>query len=232
MASSQVEVQGSEMQLKHLGFVRILVINAAVLVSNLYIYAKQNSGPLKSTVGKVEDAVTAVVSPVYERFKSIPSDILVFLDKKVDEATYKFDERAPPAAKIAASKAQSIVKKASKVLQDLAEEAKVDGPLAAISHAGEISKHFAVDKLALVWYKANQYPALHGVFEMAVPTAAHWSDKYNKLVKEMSSKGYSFFNYVPLVPVEEMGKAYKQVEAAAVKKADTGSSSESESDKE
>ncbi|KAK4399606.1 REF/SRPP-like protein [Sesamum angolense] len=210
MASSQVEVQGSEMQLKHLGFVRILVINAAVLVSNLYIYAKQNSGPLKSTVGKVEDAVTAVV----------------------DEATYKFDGRAPPAAKIAASKAQSIVKKASKVLQDLAEEAKVDGPLAAISHAGEISKHFAVDKLALVWYKANQYPALHGVFEMAVPTAAHWSDKYNKLVKEMSSKGYSFFNYVPLVPVEEMGKAYKQVEAAAGKKADTGSSSESESDKE
>ncbi|XP_011071225.1 REF/SRPP-like protein At1g67360 isoform X2 [Sesamum indicum] len=224
--------QGSEMQLEHLGFVRILAINAAVLVSNLYIYAKQNSGPLKSTVEKVEDAVTTVVSPVYERFKGIPTDILVFLDKKVDEATYKFDERAPPAAKNAASKAHSIVMKASKVLQDLAEEAKVDGPLAAISHAVEISKHFSVDKLAFLWYKANQYPALHGVFQMAVPTAAYWSDKYNKLVKDMSSKGYSFFNYVPLIPVEEMAKAYKQVEAAAGKKADTGSSSESESNKE
>lgn len=72
------------MQLEHLGFVRILAINAAVLVSNLYIYAKQNSGPLKSTVEKVEDAVTTVVSPVYERFKGIPTDILVFLDKKVN----------------------------------------------------------------------------------------------------------------------------------------------------
>lgn len=63
---------------------RILAINAAVVVSNLYDYAKQNSGPIKSTVGKVENAVAAVVGPVYERFKSVPADILVFLDEKVN----------------------------------------------------------------------------------------------------------------------------------------------------
>ncbi|KAI3452596.1 hypothetical protein Pfo_009260 [Paulownia fortunei] len=232
MASSQIEVEGSDAELKHLGFVRVLAINAAVLVLNLYVYAKQNSGPIKSTLGKVENAVTTVVGPVYQRFKGVPSDILVFLDKKVDEVTYKFDECAPPAAKSAVVKAQSIVKKASQLVQDLAEEAKVDGPLAAVTHAGTISKHFAVSQLAVVWYKANQYPAMHGVFEMAVPTAAHWSEKYNKLVKDMTAKGYSFFNYVPVVPVEEMAKEYKQVEAAAGKKADKGSSSESESDKE
>lgn len=62
---------------------RILAINAVVLVSSLYDYAKQNSGSLKSSVGKVESAVTAVVGPVYQRFKDVPAEILVFLDKKV-----------------------------------------------------------------------------------------------------------------------------------------------------
>ncbi|KAL3636463.1 hypothetical protein CASFOL_021010 [Castilleja foliolosa] len=230
MASSKVEVQENYAKLKHLGFVRVLAIQATVIVSNLYEYAKQNSGAIKPTVEKAENAFTAVANPVYDRFKGVPGDILVFLDKKVDEATYKFNECAPPAAKSIVSKAQSIVKKTS----ELFEEAKVDGPLAAISHVGTISKHFAVNQLAFVWYKANKYPALHGVFEIAVPTATHWSEKYNKFVKDMTVKGYSFLNYVPLVPVEEMAKAYKQVEAAASKKTDAVSisESESESDKE
>ncbi|KAI3467706.1 hypothetical protein Pfo_024369 [Paulownia fortunei] len=232
MAASQVEVEGSEMQLKHLRFVRILTINAVVLVSNIYDYAKQNSGSLKSTVDTVENAVTTVVGPVYDRLKGVPSDLLIFLDRKVDEATHKINECAPLAAKNVVFKAQLVVKKASQAAQDLVEEAKVAGPLAAVSRASTISKHFAVSQLAVVWYKVNQHHALHGVSEMAIPTAAHWSEKYNNLVKNMAAKGYKFFNYVPLVPVEEMANAYKQVEAAAGKKADTASSSESESDKE
>ncbi|KAH6818162.1 hypothetical protein C2S51_001765 [Perilla frutescens var. frutescens] len=232
MASSEVEVERCDLQLKRLGFVRVLAINAAVVVSNLYDYAKQNSGSLKSTVCKVENAVTAVVGPVYERFKGFPVDLLLFLDKKVDEASYKFDECAPPAAKSALLKAQLIAKKASQVVQELVEEAKVDGPLAAVSHAGRISKHVAVSGVAVAWYKSNEYPALHGVLEIAVPTATHWSEKYNCVVQNLATKGYSVFSYVPLVPVEEMEKAYKQVEAAANKKTEANSSSESDSDKE
>lgn len=76
-------MEKSESNLKHLGFVRLFAINTAVLVSNLYDYAKQNSGPLRSTVGTVENAVTTVVRPVYERFKGVPDEVLVFLDKKV-----------------------------------------------------------------------------------------------------------------------------------------------------
>ncbi|KAL3644433.1 hypothetical protein CASFOL_009613 [Castilleja foliolosa] len=230
MASSKVEVQDNYIQLKHLGFVRALAFHSAIIVSNLYDYAKRNSGTLKSTVEKAENAVTDVASPVYDRFKGVPGDVLVFLDQKVEEVTHKFNECAPPAAKSVVLKTKSIVKKTS----ELVEEAKVDGPLAAISHVGTISKHFAVNQLAVVWYKANQYPALQGFFEMVVPTAVHWSEKYNKLVKDMTLKGYSFSSYVPLVPAEEIAKAYKQAEAAAGKKTDAENISESgsESDKE
>lgn len=69
--------------LKHLGFVRIAAIQALVCVSNLYDCAKRNLGPLRSTVGAVEDAATSVISPIYDKFKDVPDHLLVFLDKKV-----------------------------------------------------------------------------------------------------------------------------------------------------
>ena len=69
--------------MKHLAFVRVAAIRTLVCVSNLYGYAKQNSGPLRSTVGTVEGAVTTVVGPVYEKFKDVPDHLLGFLDKKV-----------------------------------------------------------------------------------------------------------------------------------------------------
>lgn len=71
------------MQLKHLGFVKILAINAVVLLWKLYGFAKQMTGPFKSTVEKVELVVTAVARPICYTFKEVPGDILVFLDNKV-----------------------------------------------------------------------------------------------------------------------------------------------------
>lgn len=77
-----METEHKEKELKHLGFVRIAAIQALVCVCNLYNYAKSNSGPLRSAVGTVESAVTTVVGPVYERFKGVPDDILVYVDTK------------------------------------------------------------------------------------------------------------------------------------------------------
>ncbi|XP_042053412.1 REF/SRPP-like protein At1g67360 [Salvia splendens] len=236
MASSQVEMEGAAgngIQLKRLGFVRTLTINVVDLVSNIYDHAKQNSGSLKPTVDRAESAVAAVVTPIYQRFKDVPTHLLVFLDNKVDEASHTFDERAPPAAKNVALKVHLIMKKASATVEELAEEAKVGGPLAAVSRASSISKTFAVNQLAVVWYKINQHPSLHSVSEVAAPTATHYSEKYNNLVQGMRGKGYSLFCYAPLIPVEEMAKAYKRVEADAAKEEEeVSSSSDSGSDKE
>ena len=78
-----MHVQTESGELKRLGFVRVAAIQALVYVSNLYEYAKQSSGPLRSAVGTVEGVVTTVVSPVYDKLKGVPDDLLVFLDKKV-----------------------------------------------------------------------------------------------------------------------------------------------------
>lgn len=69
--------------LKHLGFVRLAAVHALAFVSGLYDAAKHNCGPLRSAVTTVEGAVTAVVGPVYEKFRAVPEDLLVFADRKV-----------------------------------------------------------------------------------------------------------------------------------------------------
>ena len=73
----------TQQELKHLGFVRVAAVNTIMCLSNLYDYAKQNSGPLRSAVGTVEGAVTTVVTPVYNKFKHVPDHLLVFLDDQV-----------------------------------------------------------------------------------------------------------------------------------------------------
>ncbi|MCD9559360.1 hypothetical protein HAX54_017263 [Datura stramonium] len=230
MVTHKAEMDKSEDNLKHLGFVRLLAVNTVVLVSNLYEYAKQNSGPLRSTVGTVENAVTTVVRPVYERLKGVPDEVLVFLDKKVDDGIGKFDELAPPLAKNVVNKAQSVFQKASEVVQDLFKDVQVAGPRAAIYHAGELSKQLATSQVAVLWYHVNHCPPLHGIAQMAAPTAAHWSEKYNQLVADLKKKGYSIVSYIPSIPVEEISKAYKQVESAARKKKGATDSSSSKSE--
>ncbi|KAL6956142.1 hypothetical protein U1Q18_043482 [Sarracenia purpurea var. burkii] len=213
MASNKIEEENKDRDLKRLGFVRLIAINAVVCVSNLYEYAKQNSGPLKSTVGTVEIAVATVVGPVYEKFKSAPGDLLVFLDDKVDEAANKFDERAPPSAKQVASKARSIVQNASQVAQTLVHEAHVGGPSAAVHYASALCAEQFLSVLVRFWYVTNQFQPLHILAQMAIPSIAYWSQKYNATVADLTSKGYTPFGHFPQVPIDEIAKAYKQIEA-------------------
>lgn len=203
----------TKQELKHLGFVRITAIHALVCVSNLYDYAKHNSGPLRSTVATVESAVTTVVSPVYHKFKDLPDDLLGFLDEKVDEATHKFDEHAPPLAKQVVRRTHSLIQKTSQKAHKLVNEAQTGGPRAALHYAVSEYKQLLVSQSMKIWGGLNKCPPFHTVAVKVVPAAAHLSEKYNHVVNDMTQKGYPIFGYMPLVPVEEISEAVKQGEA-------------------
>ncbi|EOX99856.1 hypothetical protein QUC31_014479 [Theobroma cacao] len=209
----QVEVENKDHDLKHLAFVRVAAFQALVCVSNLYDYAKHNSGPLRSTVGTFEGAVTTVVGPVYQKFKDVPDHLLGFLDKKVDEASHKFEEHAPAAAKQVVRQAQDLVHKTAEKAQKLVDEARSNGPWGALHYAADEYKHFVLVNSTKLWVKLNHNSAFHSVAQMVVPTAANLSDKYNCLVKDLSGKGYTVFGYLPLIPIDELAKAVKQAEA-------------------
>lgn len=107
-----------------------------------------------------------------------------------------------------------MVYKASQLAENLVQQAQVGGPNAAIHYAGALYKQLVLCQLANLWYGINQIPLLHIVAQKAVPTAACLLEKYNRTIEDVITKGYTGFHHLPLVPIDEMAKAYEQVEAA------------------
>ncbi|WCJ38760.1 Rubber elongation factor protein (REF) [Euphorbia peplus] len=197
-------------ELKHLMFVRIAVIEVVIIVWKLYEYAKKNSGPLRSTVGTVEGAVAAVVRPVYQKNKDLPDDLLVFVDGKVDEGMQQFDKHAPSIAKKVARKTKVVLDKSLDKSKKLVNEARTGGPCAAVKYAATESKNLVINQSVKVYIKLDHLPVIHTMLDITLPTAAHWSEKYNKIVNTLIGKGYKIFGYLPLVPIDEITKTYKQ----------------------
>ncbi|KAK9117551.1 hypothetical protein Sjap_016498 [Stephania japonica] len=208
------ENRKEELKLKHLGFVRVYAIHILVYVSNLYEYAKQNSGPLRPGIRSVEGTVTSVLGPVYQKFKGVPLKSLIFFDNKVEEGRIKFDERAPPLAKQLTNQAWGVVQKTTSLIKSTVSEARRDGVASAANHIMKDSEQFLSENAVNAWFKLNEVPVLHTVAEIAVPTVAHWSEKYNQTVISYVKKGHAVFSYLPLVPVERIAKAFKRREAA------------------
>ncbi|XP_058787084.1 REF/SRPP-like protein At1g67360 [Vicia villosa] len=208
------EVKGNtenkNQDLKRLGFVKIAAIHTYAFASYLYESAKKNSGSLRSAVETVEGAVTTVIGPVYNKFKDVPDDVLVFVDNKVDEATHKFNEHAPTIAKQLADKTKTLIQKATHEAGKAVNVAQSEGPRAAVQYVATESKNLLLINSVKLWAGLNQFPPFHAVAEMAIPTAAHWSEKYNHVIKAMAEKGYSFVGYLPLIPVDDISKAFKQ----------------------
>lgn len=114
-----------------------------------------------------------------------------------------------------------MVQKASEIAQNMVQEAKAGGPIAVVHCAATVYKQSIPIQLAKVWYGLNKIPPFHSVAQMALPVVANLSQKYNTVIAGMAAKGYTVFSHVPLVPIDEIAKAYnKQVEASSQGDAD------------
>nr|GMD95295.1 REF/SRPP-like protein At1g67360 [Ipomoea batatas] len=160
-------MEKSEGNLMHLGFVRVVTVNACRSnIKSLRENAKENSGPLKSTVGTVENAGEGlVVRPVYDKFKDVPDEGPRFSRQKVQ--------------------------KASHVAQDLIQEAKVAGPRAAIYHAGTMSKQFGLLtglRSITSWVKAMKAKG-YDIFYMCLGSREEISKAYKQVEGSCSKEG-------------------------------------------
>lgn len=122
----------------------------------------------------------------------------------------KFDKHAPQVAKEVVVEAQRLVLKASKAGETLV----CDGPSVAMQHAAYKYKHLMLSKVVTIWFVLNKVALFHVVADMAVPTAAYWTDKYNHVITYMSGKGYTIFGYFPIVPIDEIARTFKQQDEA------------------
>lgn len=58
------------------------------------------------------------------------------------------------------------------------------------------------------WRSLNRLPLFPEVAHILVPTAAYWSEKYNRSVLYIADKGYTVSAYMPLVPTERIAKVF------------------------
>ncbi|XP_039006669.1 REF/SRPP-like protein At1g67360 [Hibiscus syriacus] len=195
----EVECERTKQGLKHVGLVRVAAICALVCVSNLYEYAKQKSGPLRSTVRTFEGTVATIVGPVYQKYKAIPDLLLVYLDTKVDEATHKFDEYVPPAGKQMVNQAQDLVHTAERKGSEISRRGSNQRRSQRFELLRERVQAAGSGELNEVVGETES----ESIFPLS-PTAKNLSD--NCLVNDMSGKGYPVFTYLPLIPVADLSK--------------------------
>ena len=222
------EGMSQEQRLKYLDFVHVAAIHSLICLSKLYNFAKENSGPLLPGVQTAEESIKAVVGPVYDKFHNLPFDTLKFVDRKVGESIEEIERHLPSSVKDAAQKAPEVARSISGEVQRAGVVGTATGlarsayskaePTAKVLYSKyePVAEHYAVS----AWRSLNRLPLFPHMAQIVVPTAAYWSDKYNKVVVNSAEKGYAVSGYLPLVPVEKIAKVFgeeeKGVEMASV----------------
>ncbi|OAY44043.1 REF/SRPP-like protein At3g05500 [Manihot esculenta] len=219
----QQMVNDEEENLKYLEFVQVAAIHAVVTFTNLYLYAKDKSGPLKPGVETVEGTVKSVVGPVYDKFHDVPNEVLKFVDRKVDESVTSLDRRVPPVVKQVSVQAYSVAREAPGAARAVVSEVHNSGVKETASglaktlytkcepKAKELYSKYepkAEQCAVTAWRKLNQLPLFPQVAHVVVPTAAYCSEKYNQTVLSTAEKGYRVSSYLPLVPTERIAKVF------------------------
>ncbi|GAA0174100.1 hypothetical protein LIER_27558 [Lithospermum erythrorhizon] len=214
-------VESKENELKYLEFVQAVTLHAVLYAANVYEYAKDNSGPLKSGVQSFEGSVKNIIGPVYEKFHDVPLELLKFLDRKVDESVTKIDSRVPPVVKQVSTNAISAAQKAPVAARSFASEVKTAGVMGTASGLAKTvytkyepaakelySKYEPVAEqyAASAWRSFNRLPLVPRMAQAVSPTASFYTEKYNQTVQVTAEKGYKLASYLPLVPTDKIAK--------------------------
>ncbi|XVF57516.1 hypothetical protein PTKIN_Ptkin06aG0211600 [Pterospermum kingtungense] len=78
-------------RLKYLEFVQVAVVHVVLFFTNLYVYLKQRSGPLKPCIEIIEGMVKIVARLVFAKYSDVPFELLKFFDRKVGEVVTKIE---------------------------------------------------------------------------------------------------------------------------------------------
>lgn len=68
-----------------------------------------------------------------------------------------------------------------------------------------VAEQYAVS----IWKSLNKLPVFPQLAQIVVPTATHWSEKYNGAVRYGREKDYTIASYLPPVPTERLGKVFR-----------------------
>ena len=215
-----------EEKLKYLEFVQTLTLHALMMFSRMYVYAKDNAGPLKPSVETVEGTVKSVVGPVYNKYHDVPIELLKFVDHKVDVSVNEIDRRVPPLVKNLSSQALSVAQKAPSTARAVTTEVQ---KVNVVDKASGLAKNVyakyeptakglytkyepvAEQYAASAWHSLHRLPLFPSVANAVVPKAAYCTEKYNQTVALSAEKGYKIAAFLPLVPTKRIAEVFADV---------------------
>lgn len=137
----------------------------------------------------------------------------------------QLDRKLPPTLKAASSLAYTVARDAPQVARELLTEAHKSGVAGAGRAAyvkvepvardlylryGPATGHLAVS----TWMSLNKLPLFPRVAQIAVPTAAHWAEWYNKAIGSAAARGYAGAQYLPPIPIKLVAKLFSEGGAA------------------
>lgn len=216
---SDLVVTESEENLKYMWIVKQTAIRTLICFSKVYDFAKDNSGALKPGVQSVEGAVKTVVGPLYHKVHAFPNQLLKFVDRKVDDSVTKLSYYTPAVVR----QAYTMVQEAPALARSMSDEVQQKGVMNTASGLARVAvtkleptttklyckyEPVAEQYAVSIWRSLNKLPVFPQVAQIVIPTATHWSEKYNGAVKYGREKDYAIASYLPSVPTERLDKVF------------------------
>ncbi|KAJ7564314.1 hypothetical protein O6H91_02G012600 [Diphasiastrum complanatum] len=206
----QIHEEGEqEVKLKYLGHVLVAGQKATGYAATIYELAKENSGPLKPGVDKIETRVKAVVGPVYDKFEGKPLELLEFLDKKVSDSLVLLDSSVPQSVKEKSNHALDFIKEAPDAAKSVLSDVQKTGLYESVRTYYVKYEPVAGEWTTDVLKKLKSLPGVPFIIDLITPSALYGAGVYNQFVSILKERQIPLSGYIPLVPLDKFEKAAK-----------------------
>ncbi|KAH7388412.1 hypothetical protein KP509_16G074600 [Ceratopteris richardii] len=216
MASSSPDVsedatveQTEQPGLKYLGVFEVVVDKATKYVASIYEIAKENSGPLKPGVTTAENSVRTVAGPVYQKIEGKPYEVLLFVDRKVDDAVGKIGGVVPQNVKEVTSQAYGVARQVPEVVKSVVSDLQTNGLVETAKTYYSTYEPVAEEWTRAAWNHFLKFPYAPQAVHFAAPPTLFCAEKFNQVVEGLKGKNVPLANYIPTVPVDKLEKAVK-----------------------
>lgn len=201
MASSE---QPELSSLKYLGFVEIVADKATKYVANIYGFAKESSGPLKPSVEGVETTVRMVVGPVYEKIEGKPHEVLLFVERKVDDAVGVLDGVLFQTLKKKSSQACGVVQEVPEIVKSVVNKLQTNGIVGIAKSYYVAYEPVAEEWTCAAWKQLLKLPCAPQAVHFAAPPTLFCAEKFNHVVHNLKEMHVPLAGYIPTFPLEKL----------------------------
>ncbi|CAM6124698.1 unnamed protein product [Calypogeia fissa] len=189
------EASSMRSNMKYLWIFPAVASIVTAYVISLYMITKDRSGPLKPGIQRIEGLVMKTVRPIYQTIQYKLTQILVFLDRKVDYILYLLDGVLPPTLKELSSKTFDATKS---TVDDVQKYGIYCTAKACFDRYEPVVESYGIQ----AYKKALRFPLV----PQAVACSRYSAVRFNNIIVRVKESGLPLASFLPLLPVDYLDK--------------------------